>query len=593
MLHRRKPLSAKQRREQLMLKRAVKRGDVPPPPPSKPDRRVRKPRKAQNSQPANPAAASSRRLESSFTKLPKAFLKKTEILASRLPLTRPLPPDVAIFHDVGQGASQADRSGSPNLTCPRRPKWRYDMSKKEVEANEEGLFRKWLAETDAAVNAWCNVEETPESDVRAQPQRQAEPQEPQNAEEPEDMPHAPTSFERNLEVWRQVWRVTESSQILLILLDSRCPTLHFPPALSSYLSSVSNADRIRPILVLTKVDISGPARAAAWTRYLRTLYPALRVVEVESYVEKPHPNASGSRKRTYEPHLPTPFRKALVDALRETHAELLEPPESVKGDPARAARWRPRVKSQVDWDAVLRAQGEKVGKAVGGAHARKPSETASEEHAGAEGLRNEGERSDEESEPEFLTIGLIGQPNVGKSSLLNALFGTHKVKASRTPGKTKHFQTLFWTSEVRLVDCPGLVFPNYVPMETQVLGAILPISRVSAIPLCVHHAAQLLPLEQILGLEHPSLAEPLTEDKRTWREGMRPRGTTGGQDRHKEPVWTTMDILTAYALKKGWITAKVGRPDVKRAGNASTSVLVFAWLMSTQLTCTSWRVRPP
>ena len=35
--------------------------------------------------------------------------------------------------------------------------------------------------------------------------------------------------------------------------------------------------------------------------------------------------------------------------------------------------------------------------------------------------------------------------------------------------KTKHFQTLFWTSDVRLVDCPGLVMPNFVPMELQVL----------------------------------------------------------------------------------------------------------------------------
>ena len=34
--------------------------------------------------------------------------------------------------------------------------------------------------------------------------------------------------------------------------------------------------------------------------------------------------------------------------------------------------------------------------------------------------------------------------------------------------KTKHFQTLFWTSDVRLVDCPGLVMPNLFPMETQV-----------------------------------------------------------------------------------------------------------------------------
>lgn len=32
-----------------------------------------------------------------------------------------------------------------------------------------------------------------------------------------------------------------------------------------------------------------------------------------------------------------------------------------------------------------------------------------------------------------------------------------------------------------------------------------------------------------------------------------------------------MDILTAYADKKGWVTAKAGRPDVNRAGNASTS----------------------
>jgi hypothetical protein len=29
-----------------------------------------------------------------------------------------------------------------------------------------------------------------------------------------------------------------------------------------------------------------------------------------------------------------------------------------------------------------------------------------------------------------------------------------------------------------------------------------------------------------------------------------------------------MDILTAYAERNGWVTAKAGRPDVMRAGNA-------------------------
>ena len=41
----------------------------------------------------------------------------------------------------------------------------------------------------------------------------------------------------------------------------------------------------------------------------------------------------------------------------------------------------------------------------------------------------------------------------------------------------------------------------------QVLTGILPISRVSAVPLCVHHAAQLLPLERVLGLTHPAAAD--------------------------------------------------------------------------------------
>ena len=46
--------------------------------------------------------------------------------------------------------------------------------------------------------------------------------------------------------------------------------------------------------------------------------------------------------------------------------------------------------------------------------------------------------------------------------------------------QTKHFQTLFWTPEVRLVDCPGLVMPNFVPMETQVREPPAPASN--------HHA---------------------------------------------------------------------------------------------------------
>ncbi|GBE77748.1 hypothetical protein SCP_0106300 [Sparassis crispa] len=438
------------------------------------------------------------------------------------------------------------------------------MSKKEVEMNEEGLFKKWLAQTDDTINQWCNVGQQTQSDDFCEGPAEDSGTSAHGPPEP-SMPQAPTSFERNLEVWRQLWRVTEISQILLILLDSRCPTLHYPPSLRAYLSSPPGlASRTRTILVLTKVDISGPAKADAWTRYLNSQYPGVIVVQVESYAEKNseshHDSTSQRSRRAHEPHLPSAFRQTFVNALRDVHQELLSPPERIRGDPDRLRRWKPPVKRVVDWDNVLKAEGGQVGTVVGGPMIPRSKETE-------ELQRTQGSEEDEgDSEPEFLTIGLLGQPNVGKSSLLNALFGTHKVKASKTPGKTKHFQTLFWTSDVRLVDCPGLVMPNFVPMEVQVLSGIPPISRISAIPLCIYHAAQLLPLEKIYGLTHPSLSASPAEDKRTWRDGMRPQAQSFSKGR--ETTWTAMDVLTAYALQKGWVTAKAGRPDVNRAGNA-------------------------
>jgi large subunit GTPase 1 len=75
-------------------------------------------------------------------------------------------------------------------------------------------------------------------------------------------------------------------------------------------------------------------------------------------------------------------------------------------------------------------------------------------------------------------IGLVGYPNVGKSSTINALLGAKKVSVSSTPGKTKHFQTLVLSDTITLCDCPGLVFPQFANTQADlVVDGVLPIDQ--------------------------------------------------------------------------------------------------------------------
>ena len=65
------------------------------------------------------------------------------------------------------------------------------MSKKEVEKNEEGWFKKWLDQTDRVLDEWVD-NGSPPSDGDTESGGEVA------------IPRAPTYFERNLEVWRQL-----------------------------------------------------------------------------------------------------------------------------------------------------------------------------------------------------------------------------------------------------------------------------------------------------------------------------------------------------------------------------------------------------
>jgi len=59
-----------------------------------------------------------------------------------------------------------------------------------------------------------------------------------------------------------------------------------------------------------------------------------------------------------------------------------------------------------------------------------------------------------------ITVGIIGYPNVGKSSLINSLNRSKAVGVGSTPGFTKVMQEVQLDKKVKLLDCPGIVFAS-------------------------------------------------------------------------------------------------------------------------------------
>ena len=184
------------------------------------------------------------------------------------------------------------------------------------------------------------------------------------------------------------WRVTEISQIILVLLDSRCPLLHYPPSLHDYLANH------KVIFVLTKVDITGSACAEAWTHFLRAQYPETQIVRAESYIEK-RGNAEQGHSRL-EPHIPREFRDELVEAIKAAHEALLEPPANVRSNASRLQSWTAPVRRDINWKTLTCAT---TVQERPNAHAPPFMDKEAQENH---------DEKDDADDVECLTIGLIG-----------------------------------------------------------------------------------------------------------------------------------------------------------------------------------------
>ncbi|XP_019849904.1 PREDICTED: guanine nucleotide-binding protein-like 1 isoform X1 [Amphimedon queenslandica] len=363
------------------------------------------------------------------------------------------------------------------LDFPKRPPWTYKMSKAEVHRKEEEMFTEYLE------NIYTKYGDKSLS-----------------------------YFEHNLETWRQLWRVLELSDIILLITDIRHPVLHFSPALYDY---VVNDLKKTLVLILNKVDLVPPQVAVAWRHYFLHQFPHLHVVCFTCY-----PNSDVSTEVSQKVKLKSRRRRGKrLSAVGPK--ELFEVIERI-------------YKGKINLSHETELQSSK------------------------EFLLPEIDKELVESDNVY-TIGLVGHPNVGKSSILNGLIGKKSVSTSKTPGHTKHLQTIFLTPTVRLCDCPGLVFPSLIEKQLQILSGIYPIAQVKEPYTSIGYLAERVPLVELLQLSHPE------EEK--MEEGDTVGGAIATVSSESSLNWTAWNICDAWAEKKQYFTARAARLDTYRAAN--------------------------
>lgn len=130
-----------------------------------------------------------------------------------------------------------------------------------------------------------------------------------------------------------------------------------------------------------------------------------------------------------------------MTALRKAHSTLLTPPPIVAADEARLARWKPRVRREVDWDSIEEEGGEtgahvgengmgeerKSRRGKGKGRDKEPEEfvvrTPSSKQDGEEQEGMDAQGNGDEDPFPYLTVGLIGASSLDATWPSSALEG--------------------------------------------------------------------------------------------------------------------------------------------------------------------------
>ena len=342
-----------------------------------------------------------------------------------------------------------------------------------------------------------------------------------------------TPFERNIEVWRQLWRVIERSDLVVQIVDARNPLLFRCEDLDRYVKDVDPTKN--NLLLVNKADMMTLEQRRQWADYFTkaginfryfSAQLAKGISDNESLEDDSEPDSNDDEGLEESVEESVEDETKLAEAAREIE---------IKDEHDHEGQW-------IDEESLGEVHREN---SVG-----VPTNIITTDQLEQLFLENAPPLETNESgisEHRKTTIGLVGYPNVGKSSTINALIGAKKVSVSATPGKTKHFQTIHLSDQVILCDCPGLVFPNFATTKAElVCNGVLPIDQMREYTGPGALVAQRIPqafLEAIYGLKIET--QPLEE------------GGTG--------IPTGDEVLQAYARARGFWTQGQGQPDESRA----------------------------
>ncbi|KAI0271431.1 P-loop containing nucleoside triphosphate hydrolase protein [Gloeopeniophorella convolvens] len=434
---------------------------------------------------------------------------------------------------------QKHRENRKRLRVPRRPPWTKSMSTAQLERQEKDAFLEWRRDL---------------------------------AELQDRDKFLLTPFERNIEVWRQLWRVLERSHLVVQIVDARNPLIFRCDDLDAYVQDVEGAEgeegtgkgKRKSLLLINKSDLLSAKQRRIWADYFDSqgiqyaFYSAANATALQE--------ARREASATTEAPDPAPHPDEEVDSGTSSEEEDATPGTEGSRQGADPESALPSPPESSDEDETEEEDGDLYFDEDDGPDAQDPRAKVLSvlelEDLFIRSAPDLSEFLDSSGKPPArLVVGLVGYPNVGKSSTINSLLGEKKVSVSSTPGKTKHFQTIHLSENIMLCDCPGLVFPQFATTKADlVCDGVLPIDQLRE-----HTGPVTLVVKRI----------PKALLDATYGLSIKVTGPEEGGDGsvHAE------DLLIAYAVARGFARSGQGNPDEARAARYILKDYVSAKLL--------------